>query len=675
MVDLERLLAAHQTVRSDLLAETNPSGHWTGCLSSSALSTATAVSALAIYRQQVGSLTLQDENASRIAETPTDAQQDEIGRTIIAGLRYLAEQQNEDGGWGDTDRSQSNLATTMLARSAFQLTGVPSDRAELVERADAYIAKAGGVRGLRKRYGKDKSFAVPILMNCALAGLVRWRDVSALPFEVASMPRSWFRLLRLPVVSYAIPALIAVGFARFRHAPPINPLLRWIRKACVRKSFDLLEKMQPASGGYLEATPLTSFVVMSLASTGKSEHIVAERGVEFLLKSMRPDGSWPIDTNLATWVTSLSVNALGEAGQTCPTESLPWLLECQQVEEHPYTEAKAGGWAWTDLSGGVPDVDDTSGALLALPKYERAQAELAADNDATELVEQVGILTAAKRGLGWLLEIQNSDGGWPTFCRGWGKLPFDRSGTDLTAHAIRALNAWSRRLSELPFDSSDERAEFGVLMYAAIERGMNYLEEQQREDGSWAPLWFGNEQAEDQRNYVYGTSRVLLAYRDLGRLNRPAARRGFDWLLATQDLGGGWGGGGRKIEKGKMQGESSVEETALALSALFADPLLDRNEAMQHLVSKGLAWLIDAVEEDHHHRAAAIGLYFAKLWYHEALYPLTFTVSALAQAVAKYAPESVPGLESLTASEPANREPSDSPNTEPSRPVSPVAPG
>ena len=23
---------------------------------------------------------------------------------------------------------------------------------------------------------------------------------------------------------------------------------------------------------------------------------------------------------------------------------------------------------------------------------------------------------------------------WPTFCRGWGRLPFDRSGSDLTAH-------------------------------------------------------------------------------------------------------------------------------------------------------------------------------------------------------------------------------------------------
>lgn len=646
MVDLERLLAAHQTARSDLIAECEPSGHWTGRLSSSALSTATAVSALAVYRQQVGSLSLKKDHAERLAETAADEHQDEIGRAIIAGLRYLAEQQNEDGGWGDTDRSESNLATTMLARSAFQLTGVPADREQLVERADAYIEKAGGVRGLKRRYGNDKSFAVPILMNCALADLVRWRDVAALPFELACVPQSWFRFLRLPVVSYAIPALIAVGFARFRHAPPINPVFRWLRRSCVKKSMELLEKMQPASGGYLEATPLTSFVVMSLASAGRTEDLVTERGVEFLLASMRSDGSWPIDTDLATWVTTLSINALGEEGQSCPVDSARWVLDCQHVEEHPYTGAAPGGWAWTDLSGGVPDVDDTSSALLALPKLERELFSERTENDdrgpvdeASATITRAEILLAARRGLNWLVGIQNSDGGWPTFCRGWGKLPFDRSGTDLTAHAVRALFCWSRRLSELPFADSDTRAEFGVALLTAVERGMAYLEQQQREDGSWAPLWFGNEQAEGQTNPVYGTSRVLLAYRDLGRLHRESARRGFDWLLAAQDLGGGWGGGGRQIAKGKLQGDSSVEETSLALTALLANPRLDRDEAMQHLVIKGLAWLIHAIEEDRHRVASPIGLYFAKLWYHESLYPLAFSVSALALAVAKYAPE------------------------------------
>ena len=68
--------------------------------------------------------------------------------------------------------------------------------------------------------------------------------------------------------------------------------------------------IQPSNGGFLEAVPLTSFVVMALGATGKKDSVVIKKGVRFLLYSLRADGSWPIDTNLATWVTTLSINAL-----------------------------------------------------------------------------------------------------------------------------------------------------------------------------------------------------------------------------------------------------------------------------------------------------------------------------------------------------------------------------
>ena len=67
----------------------------------------------------------------------------------------------------------------------------------------------------------------------------------------------------------------------------------------VGPTLKVLERMQPASGGYLEATPLTSFVVMSLAATGRANHQVTRDGLRFLTDSMDEDGGWPIDTNLA----------------------------------------------------------------------------------------------------------------------------------------------------------------------------------------------------------------------------------------------------------------------------------------------------------------------------------------------------------------------------------------
>src|SRR5262249_20664398 len=160
-------------------------------------------------------------------------------------------------------------------------------------------------------------------------------------------PQSLFRFLRLPVVSYALPALIAIGQAVYHHRPPRNPLTRFLRKLAIRKSLRVLEAIQPSSGGFLAATPLTRFVTLSLASIGLAEHPVARKGVEFIVNSVRPDGSWPIDTNLATWVTTLAVNALAAAGELESLNRLPelrdWLLRQQYKERHPYTGAAPGG--------------------------------------------------------------------------------------------------------------------------------------------------------------------------------------------------------------------------------------------------------------------------------------------------------------------------------------------
>src|SRR5204862_547201 len=83
--------------------------------------------------------------------------------------------------------------------------------AALIQRANVYIEKAGGLEGLKKRYGIDKTFVVPILTNYALAGLIDWKFVSPLPFELACVPQSWYRFVGMPVVSYAIPALVSIG--------------------------------------------------------------------------------------------------------------------------------------------------------------------------------------------------------------------------------------------------------------------------------------------------------------------------------------------------------------------------------------------------------------------------------------------------------------------------------
>lgn len=583
----DRLDAAYQTALAALLRARLPEGHWVGELSTSALSTATAVSALALVQKNL----------------PPHNQFDSL---IAGGLAWLEQHQNDDGGWGDTTRSISNISTTMLCRAAFHIAGAADRCQALLARAATWLGNGHGqtppelAEAVRARYGKDRTFAVPILTTCALAGLTSWEEVTPLPFELACLPQSWFRFLNLHVVSYALPALIAIGQAVHHHRPSGNPFARMVRSWARIKSLKVLERIQPTSGGFLEATPLTSFVVLSLASIGQQQHPVAVKGAEFLVNSARPDGSWPIDTNLSTWVTTLTVNALTEAGAldelTRKADLTAWLNRQQYREKHPYTGAAPGGWAWTPLSGGVPDADDTSGALLALHNLGSSAS--------------AGI----SQGLLWLVDLQNDDGGWPTFCAGWGKLPFDRSGADLTGHALRAIACWWKRWPE-----DDKLHPFVYYGPRALSSGLAFLAAQQRDDGSWLPLWFGNQHAPADENPTYGTTRVLAAYRDLDMMDAKPVRAAIGWLLRAQNADGGWGGA--------PDTPSSIEETALAV-----DILLDAGLQAEGAVNKGLAWLVDKVEAGGLESPTPIGFYFAKLWYYEKIYPIIFTVAALGRA-------------------------------------------
>ena len=221
-------------------------------------------------------------------------------------------------------------------------------------------------------------------------------------------------------------------------------------------------------------------------------------------------------------------------------------------------------------------------------------------------------------GAKWLRDLQNRDGGWPTFCRGWGKLPFDRSSPDISAHVLRALHAVGRLVTRdtdgarLPGAGAHPLA---ARIEKAIGRGFRFLDSVQRDDGSWLPLWFGNQFATDDENPLYGTAKVLAAYKMCGFEQSQTAQSGYDWVLRNQNPDGGWGG---------MKGTpSSVEETGLAIECLHGG----KNDP--NALSRGLEWIVQRVSSGGVAETAPIGFYFAKLWYFEQLYPLIFAASAL----------------------------------------------
>lgn len=581
-----RVESGLERVQKQLLGELQPGRGWEGYLSSSALSTAVAVLAL--------------------AHVDVETHQ----RLIVGGLNWLAANANEDGAWGDSPGSPGNMSTTLLCWSAM-VWSRNKNHGPTVERAEAWLRQELGeldgdriAQAILRFYGNDRTFSAPILTVCALSGRLgkgpdAWKLVPQLPFELAIFPHQVFRWLRLSVVSYAIPALIAIGLVRHHHSTPGFSPRRGLRHFIKDRTLNILASMQPQSGGYLEATPLTGFVALGLAASGYSKHQVTRKCIGFLIASARADGSWPIDTNLATWVTTQAINQFSSKANPLShmqREGLRgWLLAQQHNIEHPFTHAPPGGWAWTDLSGGVPDADDTAGALLALFRLE------AVDPPTQK---------AAAAGLQWLLNLQNGDGGIPTFCRGWGRLPFDRSCPDITAHVLRAFWEWRNAVGG---DLKDR-------LETALERGLSYLKGSQTSFGSWLPLWFGNQESRDHGNPTYGTAAVVISLCAVAADHHEkvvdALERGCKWLVSAQNKDGGWGG--------DLGVRSSIEETALAVCALA-----EAGAAHEKCCLAGIEWLLEYTSDCTQWHPAPIGLYFASLWYSEKLYPQVFSLGAL----------------------------------------------
>jgi squalene-hopene/tetraprenyl-beta-curcumene cyclase len=678
-VDVERLSLAHKAVRAELLAERAADGHWSGQLGSSPFATAAAVSALVVAHRRSSQHAL-TESIKGDGQAIEHVLQNDLSELLLESVHWLAKHQNSDGGWSDCEGARSNIAATMMVQAAFRLTGIPAKYSDLMVRADDYVETVGGLAELKRYLSGDKPLLTAIMANCALADMFPWRQVPTLQLELACLPTRWRRNIHVFIPRYARPVVLSVGRAKFHHDPPNNPIARFWRRSIWRKSLVMLEQLQASDDSFLSSVPLTSFIVMSLASVGCQEHKIVERGIEFLLSSVRADSSWSNTPNRAVSNTAIALNCLAKgahqgaghshghfdshpelaansktwddasrATETVTDVHLPmdlncsafnescvnWLLAQQHAEPNAVTEVSSGGWASSDAAGALPNAGATANVVSAL-----IQAHPKATTAQRERIER-----AAGRGVVWLLELQNEDGGWATYYRDDAILRRDESATDVTAQVLRALAAWRRDWrTDTSAEASRRWSFIDERAVRAIDTGWKYLEAHQAPDGSFIPMWFGNEHQPNQINPVYGTSQVLFAAAELERLGSNLTQRAARWLAAAQHANGGWGppratidyslgedGHAARRANEVMSRFCTIEETSLATSALM--PIAETNPAVAPTVSRGYAWLTGAVEQDAHRRPAIIGFSLAKLWYYERLYPLAFAAGALSRAV------------------------------------------
>lgn len=582
------LRSKYEELCERLIEERNKNGFWTGELSVSALSTAVAIVALKIN--------------GKVEDIPS----------IEKGFTWLCENINSDGGYGDTRDSLSNVSTTLLCYAALNFCSGSGNGDEQIASMEKWLSGKGITtdpafitKTVLKFYGKDYTFSIPILSMLVVCGVIppaAARQIPTLPFELTLLPSSLYRFFNMRVVSYALPALIGVGIFLHRQNKLYGYFSGNFREKFVKPAIRKLDSLLPESGGFLEATPLTGFVAMCLISSGETGNNTVSKGIGFLRSQQREDGGWPIDTDLSTWVTTLSIKALGKdvfnvLGEKQVNILRDHLIKLQYNYVHPFNGAKPGGWGWTNYSGSVPDADDTPGAILALLElYSGTEAEI----------------NAILQGCRWLMDIQNSDGGMPTFCKGWGRLPFDKSCADLTGHAVLSI------VKSLTVLKDHINPSMSASLKRTVFKAVNYLEKHQSVDGAWLPLWFGNQLTADMTNPVYGTAKVSTYLSDCLNLDiDPSLRKKIEemvtkaekFLLSQQNADGSWGG--------SYEIAGTIEETSLAICALA--------KSHQPECISGLRWM-DSQEKI---TAAPIGLYFALLWYDEKLYPLIYYTEAL----------------------------------------------
>ena len=218
----------------------------------------------------------------------------------------------------------------------------------------------------------------------------------------------------------------------------------------------------------------------------------------------------------------------------------------------------------------------------------------------------------------------------PTFCRGWGTLPFDRSSTDLSAHAILAWSAWYKK--------------FPPVLRRRIDRGIGrrFVISATSSAGTEPGLRCGSATSMRRTTKTRPTAQAACCVcaapgiepdrrtgLDFGRLSRAGA--GY-WALQNTD--GGWGGA--------IATPSSIEETALALESAHGGANSDGSRPLRtrSAITRGVNWLVIETDRGRQFPPTPIGFYFAKLWYFERLYPLIYTVAALGAVENAFAPSS-----------------------------------
>ncbi|OLC16869.1 MAG: squalene--hopene cyclase [Candidatus Rokubacteria bacterium 13_1_40CM_69_27] len=538
----------------------------------------------------------------------------------LKAVRYLRSRQLPDGGFNLFEGGPTNLSATIKAYFAMKMASVAVDDPAMVRARERIRAMGGPARA-----------NVFTKIQLALFGEYDWNGVPAMPVEIMLLPPPFF-LFNIYEVSYwsrtvIVPLLIIMDRKPVKWLPPHLSLdelwpvpreqtslrfprlpepfswraLFWknffiavddglkiwerfsprpLRKRAVEAARLWLEERLAVPGGLGGIYPAMAYAVVALRLLGYPDDHPLIRGQLKEIEALAREDADQIHYQPClspVWDTALAINALIESDLEPDHPALrragEWLLDGQVLVsgdwqvKRPYVQP--GGWVFQYANDYYPDLDDTAMVLMALEKLRGLDPDR--------------VQSAQERGLGWLLGMQATDGGWASFDTDQKRLylnniPFadhgallDPSTEDLTGRGLELLGTCGYRADFEP-----------------ARRGLQFLRHTQRHDGPWFGRW--------GVNYVYGTWSVLRGLRAIGEdPQQEYVQRAVRWLERHQNPDGGWGETCESYDRPELagKGDSIPSQTAWALLGLLAAGSTNRR-----VIDAGIGYLLQTQRAD-----------------------------------------------------------------------------
>ncbi len=570
----------------------------------------------------------------------------EHDEVCIKACKYLFEHQLPEGGWAIYPGGPVDVSASVKAYFALKLVGMSPEHPGMVKAREA-VLRAGGA-------GECNSFTryylallgqisyddcpsvppelvlIPSRLNFSMAAMSAWTRTIIVPLSILSAFKPVRRIepergigelycRDLPVPSRRTKFPFSwtnffLGLDRVfkwcdRHVPSswrqpgIRAAHRWMLEHC--ENSDGLGAIFPPMIytvialkclGYENGSPLMQWALKQL-----DDLLIEENGSVRIQPCVSP-----------VWDTAIATIALADSGlpsfHPALLRSVRWLLDKEVRTPGDWQSRRPGvepaGWHFQFRNELYPDIDDTAMVLLSL--------------QGTALAGSAEAHEATRRGINWLLAMQNRDGGWAAFDADIDnqvltKVPFadhnamlDPSCADITARVLEILGGQGYRAD-----------------HPAIARALDYLWRTQEPDGCWYGRW--------GVNYIYGTWQVLLGLRAIQfPMDHPSVQRAVAWLEAAQQLCGGWGESCRSYDDPALrgQGEPTASQTAWAVLGLIA-----AGEADSDCVQRGIEYLVQTQNTDGTwDEAAFTGTGFPRVFYLKYhLYRIYFPLMALAR--------------------------------------------